>query len=360
MKTKLFYAGALALCVIALVACAAPAPTPTAGSNVSAILTATAPTAALKPSDAALEQELVIYSASQVLDFAAKAFQDKTGIKVSTVYLPSGDILRRVDAEKARPLGDVVWEVGSETVGSRPDLFEPYKLKEVDQLFPEAVDKSNLTVPANLSASATIIYNKKLVPAADVPKKWADLLDPKWKGKIVGADPSINSSAYSWLVTRLLAFKDKGWEFEEKLIQNMVIVYATIQIPPKISVGEYALGLGYEEAAYIYARGETATVGVVYPSDGTGILSPVGALIKGAKHPNAAKAFLDFSVSAEFQKAYVNKSYGVRAVRPDVPLPTGLPELRAIKTIEYDQKWAADNRDANLKKYKDLMVKYNK
>ena len=99
---------------------------------------------------------------------------------------------------------------------------------------------------------------------------------------------------------------------------------------------------------------------MVYPTDGTGVLFDVAALIKGAQHPNAAKAFLDFSVSAEFQKVLIEKFYGRRAVRSDVPLPPGVPLAKDIKTIDYDLKWAADNRDANLKKYQDLMVKYNK
>jgi len=160
----------------------------------------------------------------------------------------------------------------------------------------------------------------------------------------------------------LIAFKDKGWDFEEKLIQNLVIVPSSSTVYLQVGTGENALGLAFEQGAYIYAQGDTATAGVVYPTDGTGVLFDVAALIKGAQHPNAAKAFLDFSVSAEFQKALItNKSfYGRRAVRSDVPLPPGVPLAKDIKTIDYDLKWAADNRDANLKKYQELMVKYNK
>jgi len=318
----------------------------------------------VKPTEVVLEKELVLYSAADqaMVDFAAQAFQAKTGIKVSTVQAGSGVLLTRIDAEKARPLGDVLWSVGPDTIGAKPELFEPYKLQEFDKLLPEAQDKTNLMAPCSGISSNTIMYNKKLVPAADVPKKWADLLDPKWKGKIVNADPSKSSSSYQSLVTRLIAFKDKGWDFEEKLIQNLVIVPSSSTVYLQVGTGENALGLAFEQGAYIYAQGDNATAGVVYPSDGTGVLFDVAALIKGAQHPNAAKAFLDFSVSAEFQKALItNKSfYGRRAVRSDVPLPPGVPLAKDIKTIDYDLKWAADNRDANLKKYQDLMVKYNK
>ncbi|MBM3129694.1 MAG: extracellular solute-binding protein [Chloroflexi bacterium] len=366
----------IALVAVVLTACApaptavpptaAPKPTeapkPTTVPPTTAPPTAVPPTAAPKPTEVVLEKELVLYSAADqaMVDFAAQAFQAKTGIKVSTVQGGSGVMLARINAEKARPLGDVLWSVGPDTIGAMPDLFEPYKLKEFDKLLPEAQDKTNLIAPCTGIASATIMYNKKLVPAADVPKKWADLLDPKWKGKIVNADPSKSSSSYQSLVTRLIAFKDKGWEFEEKLIQNLVIVPSSSAVYLQVGTGEQALGLAFEQGAYIYAAGATATAGVVYPTDGTGVLFDVAALIKGAQHPNAAKAFLDFSVSAEFQKALIEKYYGRRAVRSDVTLPPGVPLAKDIKTTEYDLKWAADNRDANLKKYQELMVKYNK
>jgi len=366
----------IALVAVVLTACApAPTPAPTAAPPTAAPKpteaskpttapqpTAVPPTAAPKPTEVVLEKELVLYSAADqaMIDFAAKAFQEKTGIKVSTVTAGSGELLQRINAEKARPLGDVLWSVGPDTIGAMPALFEPYKLKEFDKLFPEAADKTNLLIPCTGISSATIMYNKKLVPASDVPKKWSDLLDPKWKGKIVNADPSKSSSSYQSLVTRLLANKDKGWEFEEKLIQNLVIVPKSSMVYLQVGTGENALGLAFEEGAYKYSVGSDATSGVVYPSDGTGVLFDVAALIKGAQHPNAAKAFLDFSVSADFQKALITKFYGRRAVRPDVPLPAGVPQMKEIKTIEYDLKWAADNRETILKKYQELMVKYNK
>ena len=380
--SRLFLTLALVAITLVALACApAPTPAPTAAPPTAAPAATTAPvaaattaptsaptavpaTATVKPTDVVLEKEMVLYSAADqgMVDFAAQEFQKATGIKVSTVQAGSGVLLSRIDAEKARPLGDVLWSVGPDTIGAKPELFEPYKLKDYDKLLPEAQDKTNLMAPCSGIASDTIMYNKKLVPASDVPKKWADLLDPKWKGKIVNADPSKSSSSYQSLVTRLIANKDKAWDFEEKLIQNLVIVPSSGTVYLQVGTGEQALGLAFEQGAYIYAAGDNPTAGVVYPSDGTGVLFDVAALIKGAQHPNAAKAFLDFSVSAEFQKALItNKAfYGRRAVRSDVTLPPGVPLAKDIKTIDYDLKWAADNRDANLKKYQDLMVKYNK
>jgi len=103
------------------------APQPTAVPPTPVPPTAVPPTATVKPTEVVLEKELVLYSAADqsMVDFAAKAFQDKTGIKVSTVQGGSGVMLARIDAEKARPLGDVLWSVGPDTIGAKPDLFEP-------------------------------------------------------------------------------------------------------------------------------------------------------------------------------------------------------------------------------------------
>jgi iron(III) transport system substrate-binding protein len=362
--------------VAVLVACA-PAPTPTPVPPTAAPTQPPAPTP-VPPSPTrppasptpvppaptpAPEKEVVVYSAhdSDMLEWGAKLFQDKYGIKVSMVQAGSGELLKRIEAEKARPLGDVVWGIGPETAASRPELFEPYKVKDADKIFPDMVHPQNLMTPFSASATVVIMYNKKLVPASDVPKTWKDLTDPKWKNKIANADPSKSGSSYSGTVTRLIAFGkgDAAWAFEEKLIQNLVILPKSSMVYLQVGNGEIPLGIAFEEGAYKYA-GPDGTSGVVYPSDGTAVLYDASLLIKGAVHPNAAKLFADFTVSKEFQEELIKKFLGRRSVRSDVTLPAGVAALKTIKNVDYDTQWASDNRDAILKKYQDLIVKYNK
>jgi iron(III) transport system substrate-binding protein len=328
-----------------------------------AALVAWGPAALAATPAPALEKEVVVYSAhdSDMLEWGTKAFQDKYGIKVSTVQAGGGELLKRIEAEKARPLGDVVWGIGPETAASKPELFGPYRLKDADKIFPDMVRADDLMAPFSVAATIIIMYNKKLVAPAEVPKTWRDLTDPKWKDKIANADPSKSGSSYSGTVTRLIAFGrgDAAWAFEEKLIQNLKILPKSSMAYLQVGNGEIPLSIAYEEGAYKFG-GPDGTGGVVYPKDGTAVLYDAGLLIKGAAHPNAAKLFLDFTVSREFQDELVKKFFGRRSVRTDVTLPAGVPTIKDIKTVEYDIKWASENRDAILKKYQELIVKHGK
>jgi iron(III) transport system substrate-binding protein len=80
------------------------------------------------------------------------------------------------------------------------------------------------------------------------------------------------------------------------------------------------------------------------------------AIIANAPHPNAARLFLDFTVSKEAQALIVEK-FGRRSVRKDVGSPAGLPPLDKIKAIPYDLQYAADNRTQILKRFQDTLVK---
>jgi iron(III) transport system substrate-binding protein len=94
----------------------------------------------------------------------------------------------------------------------------------------------------------------------------------------------------------------------------------------------------------------------VYPAEGTAIIPDGSAVIANAPHPNAARLFLDFTVSKEGQALVVDK-FGRRSVRRDVPTPAGLPTLDKIKSIAYDLQYAADNRTEILKRFQDTLIK---
>ena len=88
----------------------------------------------------------------------------------------------------------------------------------------------------------------------------------------------------------------------------------------------------------------------------TAITLDGSAIIKNAPHPNAAKLFLDFTVSKEMQQVMVDQ-FGRRSVRRDVGSPAGLPPLDKIKAIDYDLGYAANNRAELLKRFQDALIK---
>jgi len=305
------------------------------------------------------EDSVVVYSAadSDMVNAVVAAFEKKyPGIKVSTVVAGTGEIIKRMEAEKERPLGDVGWSFGPEAIGDKKGLFEPYLSKEAAGFFPGQVPADRVWTPFT-TMPYVIMYNKKLVSEADKPKAWKDVLDAKWKGKVAYADASKSGSSYTLLVTWLSIYgKDEaGWKFVEDVLRQCKVLPKSSMTYQGVANGEYPIGLTFEQAAFDYLKGG-APIGLIYPTEGTAITLDGSAIIKNAPHPNAAKLFLDFTVSKEMQELMVDR-FGRRSVRRDVGSPAGLPALDKIKAIEYDLNYAATNRTQLLKRFQDALIK---
>ena len=305
------------------------------------------------------EDSVVVYSAadSDMVNAVVAAFEKKyPGIKVSTVVAGTGEIIKRMEAEKERPLGDVGWSFGPEAIGDKKGLFEPYLSKEAAGFFPGQVPADRVWTPFT-TMPYVIMYNKKLVSEAEKPKAWKDVLDSRWKGKVAYADASKSGSSYTLLVTWLSIYgKDEaGWKFVEDLLRQCKVLPKSSMTYQGVANGEYPIGLTFEQAAFDYLKGG-APIGLIYPTEGTAITLDGSAIIKNAPHPNAAKLFLDFTVSKEMQELMVDR-FGRRSVRRDVGSPAGLPALDKIKAIEYDLNYAATNRTQLLKRFQDALIK---
>jgi iron(III) transport system substrate-binding protein len=305
------------------------------------------------------EDSVVVYSAADadMVNAVVAAFEKKyPGIKVSTVVAGTGEIIKRMEAEKERPLGDVGWSFGPEAIGDKKGLFEPYLSKEAGSFFPGQVPRDQVWTPFT-TMPYVIMYNKKLVSEAEKPKAWKDVLDSKWKGKVAYADASKSGSSYTLLVTWLTIYgkNETGWKFVEDLLRQCKVLPKSSMTYQGVANGEYPIGLTFEQAAFEYLKGG-APIGLVYPSEGTAITLDGSAIIKNAPHPNAAKLFLDFTVSKEMQDLMVDK-FGRRSVRKDVGSPAGLPTLDTIKAINYDLDYAAKSRDQLLKRFQDALIK---
>lgn len=307
-----------------------------------------------KPEDA-----VVVYSAADadMVNATVAAFQKRyPAIRVSTVVAGTGELIKRVEAEQGRPLGDVVWSVGPEALGGKKALFEPYASGEAGAFFPGQAPADQAWTPYTTMPYG-IMYNKKLVAEADAPRTWKDLLDPRWKGKVAYADATKSGSSYTLLVTWLTIYGkgDTGWKFVEDLLRQAKVLPKSSMTYQMVANGEFPLGVTFEQAAFEYLK-SGAPVGFVYPSEGTAVVQDGSAIVKGAPHPTAARLFLDFTVSREAQELAVDK-YGRRSVRKDVGSPAGLPPLDRIKAIAYDFQYAADQRTQLLKRFQDTLVK---
>ena len=172
--------------------------------------------------------------------------------------------MKRIAAEKERPLCDVFWSGDVAVLESAKENFQTYRSPEAKALPAGYVEKEARWTASNVHVMI-IMVNKSLVKAAEMPKTWKDLLDPKWKGKIVMTNPEKSGSAYAQVYG---IYKLYGWDGINKLIANAKILDTASLIYKGVAAGEYPLGVTIEYAAHRYIVGGDKNVGIVYPADG--------------------------------------------------------------------------------------------
>jgi iron(III) transport system substrate-binding protein len=307
----------------------------------------------------AQQKKLVVYTSNEstLNDLVFGAFKKETGIEVEPVAAGSGVVIRRLQAEKARPLGDIVWGISRSLLQTNKALFEAYASKNKDATPAEYRDPDDLWIGNNLHL-LVILQNTKLVPADQGPKGWADLLDPKWKGKIAFTDPANSGSAYS-TVTMLVDMwgsGDAGWKKAGELFKNLKVLNRSSLVFQGVGNGEYPLGISLEYAGPLWASGG-APVKVVYPADGTFAAMEGVAIIKGGPNTESAKAFVDFVNRKDVRETILKATFR-RPTRSDVDLsklPGDMPPMSAVKIIKYDEEGWTERRTKTLERIKDAI-----
>jgi iron(III) transport system substrate-binding protein len=301
-----------------------------------------------------LAKEVVLYSSNQsdLIDQVSQGFEKKTGIKVSAVRMGTGEAMKRIQAEKDNPLGDLFWSGDIAVLDAAKKFFMPYKSSEAKVLPPQYIEKDNLWTATNVHIMI-IMYNKKLVSEQEKPQAWADVLNPKWKGKVVMANPEKSGSAYAKVYGMYKLF---GWDGLKKLIANAKILDSASLIWKGTAEGEYPLGMTIEYAAYRYIAGGSKDVGIIYPQEGA-FAAPEGTgMIKNCKHPEETKAFVDYLLSKEVEREVFEKHYR-RPARPDVVASVGLPKISDIKLFKgFDPIESSALEKDILKQWKEIII----
>jgi iron(III) transport system substrate-binding protein len=174
-----------------------------------------------------------------------------------------------------------------------------------------------------------LAYNTQHVTAADAPKSWKDLLDPKWKDQLAVGHPGYSGSIG---VMCVVLRKMYGWDYFKTLNQNNPQIGRSSDDPVTLlNAGERNVGMGVSLAMPLLSMSRGNPLAVVYPTDGTlAVYSPT-AIPKNAPHPNAAKLFMEFAAGPLY--AQVMRQYFIMPVRPDVPPPNGAKPLEQVTLI---------------------------
>ena len=279
-------------------------------------------------------------------------FQELTGVEVEMVNAGASELFSRVVAESANPLADVVWGGSADTYATYKNYLLSYKSTEHDFIDKSCVFDGNYAYGWCMEPSL-MVYNSKLVPAAEAPKSWSDLTDPKWKGQIALADPTKSSSAFGALVT---IYQACGEDTFEKIIRNLdgKVVNGTSNVYKYTSDGEYLIGIAFEELAMKY-KDAGADITIVYPTEGIPMAPSAVGIVKNGKNPENAKKFIDFMIGKTVQSQMAG--LWRRTCRTDLPAPATLPALETLPIMQnYDPTWALTHGQELANKFRDLIT----
>ena len=374
MKKRFLAASLATMMVLSLAAC---------GGGEKAADTTAAPAATEAPADTKAEDKaedtkaeaeaaggkapedykgtVVVYSPHDAdpLNAGVNLFMEKyPNVKVEVVAAGTGELCNRIAAETANPIADVLWGGGADSLAAFKEYFEPYVCANDEFIGAAYKDPDGLWIGES-PLPMVIFYNKDLIEkdGLTIPETWEDLTKPEYKGKIAYCLPSKSGSAYTQLCTMILGHggKEDGWDFIKKLYDNLdgKIVDSSGKCHKMVADGEFYVGLTLEKAAVQYK--DDPSVGFVYPKDGTSAVPDGVALVKGCPNEENAKLFIDFVTSKECQTEQ-SGNWGRRPVRSDMEVGEGMAKLEDIPLVDYDFDWAANEKEAIIEHFNDIMV----
>jgi len=185
-----------------------------------------------------------------------------------------------------------------------------------------------------LRATVNVIaYNTKVVSPAEAPRTWKDLLDPKWRGRLVTAHPG-----YSGVIaTHVLALVHlHGWDYFKALAQNKpMLVQSAVDPSGVVASGERPVAANGGDYTFYQVKKKGNPVEIVYPKEGVPLVVSPSAITSFAPHPNAARLFTDFIFSREIQQVLADTE-GLYSGNPQVTYPSDKPRLSDLKVLAVD------------------------
>ena len=289
---------------------------------------------------------LVLPSAEKVAKLFETSYPD---IKVEVHRTGSQRILQRVMQELQANIKNVdvihTSDAGHFVFLKEKKLLAKYTPAGVEAFPAGFKDKDGYYYGLRATVNA-IAYNTKAVSAAEAPKTWNDLLDPRWKGKMVTAHPG-----YSGVIaTHVLALVHlHGWEYFKALAQNKVMIVQSANDPATVvSSGERVVAVDGGDYSAYQLKKKGNPIEVVYPKEGVPLVVSPTAITAFAPHPSAARLFTDFTFTREVQQVMAD-SEGLYTGHPGVTYPADKPKLSELKLLTVTPE-ELEKRNEEIKK----------
>jgi iron(III) transport system substrate-binding protein len=233
--------------------------------------------------------------------------------------------LRIVNESKAGKVEADVFDTSSPAALIKAGLVGKYTPDSAKGLKPEYVDQNGYWTATNIYVE-TAAYNTNLVPPGTQPKSFADLLDSKWKGKMVWAARPTTSAAPGFIGLVLMSMgQERGMDYLRQLAKQNItpLQVSARQVVDMTMAGEYAVALHINDNHAYISKRQGAPVDWIPLDPSIQFFSVIGMTAQ-AQHPNAAKLLIDFLVSSEGQKLFRDADY----VPVDPATPPRDPALR--------------------------------
>lgn len=293
---------------------------------------------------------LVLYSphGRDLLTLFEKTYEAQNPtVDVQWLDMGSQEVYDRVRTEAANPQGDVFFGGPASILkrAAEENLLEPYRPAWADQIAASGRDDKNRFF-ALYRTPPILVYNEKVVSAADAPQDWDDLLAPRFTGKVLVREPVASGTMrtiFGFILARSQAQTGStgaGFEWLRKLdaqTKEYVSNPALLHLKMERQEGQITC---WELTDILFQRKRGAPLAYVFPKSGSPVIADSVGLVKGARHPEEAKKFLDWVGSREVQVLAAKELFRLPA-RQDIPaeeLPAWARDATA-KLVEAELDW---------------------
>jgi iron(III) transport system substrate-binding protein len=271
---------------------------------------------------------LVLYSTHgrDLLSLVERTYERAhPSIDIRWLDMGSQEVYDRVRSEKANPQADV-WYGGPATIlarGAREGLLEPYRPAWADAVPPESREPHNLYFGL-YRTPAVLVYNAEAVPPAEAPRDWDDLLDPRWKGKIIIRYPLASGTMrafFGMILARSVertGSPERGFEWLKKLdAQTKAYEMNASVLVEKIARRE-GLVTVWDLPDVLLEMRHSRGLAYVFPASGTPVIDDAVGLVHGARHSREARDLIDWLGGPEAQLLAAAQAFRLPA-RTDLP-----------------------------------------
>jgi iron(III) transport system substrate-binding protein len=205
--------------------------------------------------------------------------------------------------------------------------YRPRNLAELVDAFKPYNDPDDLWV-TTAAGLVLLTYNTAAVPGNEAPKKWTDLLDPKWKNRVSIGHPGFSGYVGTWVVQMKKLY---GWDYFKKLELNKPRIGRSINDTVTMLNAKESLVAAGPSATTLESKRKGNPLAVVYPEDGAILMVSPSAVLKNAPAPNAGKLLIEYLLSRECNELIVQHAQD--PINKHVKPMAGGRSIAEVKTI---------------------------